>query len=363
MIPTLFQNNFPSVGSAPIDVGKGGQERSLPPRMPVSPLSAHSGSQTASPTTTGTPITVFPKRKFTGTIPVMDHFGTGPTTSPSVSHLPSRAPITDAPISSYPSASPSTKSTPKPTVSPSIPVQSYSQSEAPRLFSTKPSKGSINTPNTLSLSLTAKPLSGLMYPPSTKPTLYPSSLKDPNQSEPLSLQTFEQNSNKAGPTTTAAMSKTSGGTISIIIISVVATLIALIIVYVRVTRRKKHLGTHAQDCQDQQHLTLQASRTEIQGYVQRIDVNMSESNGQDDFDEDESRKTPGSPSDGSVLSRTWDREVNHHFAQHFSPRSLVDQPSSSTVRLEGYILVIHSEFMKKLPNPHLSFTLLEYVKS
>jgi hypothetical protein len=202
MIPTLLQNDFPSVGSAPIDVGKGGQERSLSPRTPVSPRSAHSGTgQTTSPTITSTP-TVLPKRKFTGTIPVMDHFGTGPTISPSVNHLPSRAPITDAPISSYPSASPSIKNTPEPTVSPSIPLQSFSQSEKPRLISAKPSKGSVNTPTTFSLSLTAKPLSGIMYSPSTTPTLYPSSLKEANQSELLSLQTFEQNSNKAGLKTT-----------------------------------------------------------------------------------------------------------------------------------------------------------------
>lgn len=128
------------------------------------------------------------------------------------------------------------------------------------------------------------------------------------------------------------MSRSSGGTSSLIILAIATALIALVILFVRIARRKKYFG--AEDIheygQDQQHLTLQGSTSEIQGYVQRIDV--SEINNRDVFDENESSKTPGSPMERSVSSRPWDRDVNQHFAQHFSPRSLVDQPSSSTVR-------------------------------
>jgi hypothetical protein len=310
-----------------------------------------SASQTISPTTSDSP-TLFTKENVMDTTTNVGH-----TTSPSVSLVPSGVPILSFPgtntitplfkqASSKPnriplqnhlhSESPSTIYS-KPTIAPSrIPLQTRLPSESPSKFpSKKYTMGSKDTPTvTLSFSLTAKPSSDdLTLAPSKTPTLHPSDHKETIQSDPLTFQTSEQNShNAAGSATNAAMTRSSGGTTSIVILAIATILIALIILLVRIARRKKYLG--AQDIheysQDQQHLTLQGSTTEIQGYVQRIHV--AESNHKDDFDENESSKSPGSPTDRSVSSRPWDRDVNQHFAQHFSPRSLVDQPSSSTVR-------------------------------
>jgi len=332
------------VGAAPIVDKLGGK-----PRHHLST------SQTISPTTSDSP-TLFPKENLMDSTNNVGH-----TTSPSVSLVPSGVPIlsfpgttTIAPLSKQASSkpnriplqnhlhseSPSTIYS-KPTMAPSrIPLQTNLPSELPSKFhSNKSTMGSKDTPTvTLSLSLTAEPSSDLTLAPSKTPTLYPSDHQEIIQSDPLTFQTSEQNSHNAGSATNATMPRSSGGTTSIVILAIATILIALIILFVRIARRKKYLGAEDKHeySQDQQHLTLQGSTTEIQGYVQRIHV--AESNHKDDFDENESSKSPGSPTDRSVSSRPWDRNVNQHFAQHFSPRSLVDQPSSSTVRNKIYIL-------------------------
>jgi hypothetical protein len=100
--------------------------------------------------------------------------------------VPSRESLTSAPISSASS---------KPSTSPSkIPHQSHSPSEARNTHPFKPIKGYMNpsTATSLSFILTAKPSSSLTFTPSVKPTFHPTDYAI--QSDPLSLQTLEQNS-------------------------------------------------------------------------------------------------------------------------------------------------------------------------
>lgn len=357
MRPSAIPQYPPSLGGAPT-VGKPGGN----------PHYHLSISQTIPPTTSESP-TLSAKEKFIGTTQL------GRTDSPSVSFMPSGVPISPAPSAATSSVK---QSSSKPNRIPlktplygeppgmihakpksKMPVQNHVPSEAPSMFPTnKPTNGSNYTPTaTLSLSLTTKPLS-------KSPTLHPS--KETIQADPLTFQTSEQNSLNVGSATNATMSRSSGGTTSLIILAIATAFIALVILFVRIARRKKYFGTEDihKYSQDQQHLTLQGSTAEIQGYVQRIDV--SEINNRDVFDENESSKTPGSPMERSVSSRPWDRDVNQHFAQHFSPRSLVDQPSSSTVRNDYTFRhkIQHSRilFTNSSPFPP-SLTLTEYVNS
>mmetsp|Transcript_18955 Transcript_18955/g.26943 ORF Transcript_18955/g.26943 Transcript_18955/m.26943 type:complete len:372 (+) Transcript_18955:10-1125(+) len=190
------------------------------------------------------------------------------------------------------------------------------------------------SPSASSVKLTMSPSGHLSSPPTTIPTLFPTTpptsypspaaLADASPSNCLHSSQIE---GSTGGKVASTASRSPGASTAVLILSVIVAVAAVLVLYLRSTRRKKRIDRCIDNSyQDQQHLTLQASTREIQGYTERINATTSDTNGHANFEDDS--HAPSSPTDRSASSRTWDRDVNHHFAQHFSPRSLVD-PSSS----------------------------------
>lgn len=248
---------------------------------------------------------------------------------PSSKAQPSANQITGSPtVSSIPSIVPNS--------SPAITSTSKPVTHSPGTQSSGAKSPSVS-PSASSVKLTMSPSGNSSSPPTaiptlfatTPPTSYPSPVAIADVSPPNYLHS-SQIEGSTGGKVASTTSRSPGASTAVLILSVIVAAVAVLMLYLHSTRRKKRIDRCIDNSyQSQQHLTLQASTTEIQGYRERINATTSDTNNGHASIEDDSHAA-SSPTDRSATSRTWDRDVNHHFAQHFSPRSLVD-PSSSRV--------------------------------